>query len=328
MIGSARAVAGPNIALIKYWGNRGDPALRLAANGSISITLDSLCTEVQITFDESLQADRLRVNGQVADGPSLARTRSFLEQVRRLASLQCHASVESRTNFPIGAGIASSAAAFAALAMASSHAAGLRLELPELSRLARLGSGSACRSIFGGYVEWIAGAAHETSQAEALFPPNHWELVDLIALIDEVHKPVGSTEGHALAPTSPLQPARLADTPRRLEACRHAIRQRDFAALAEVVELDSNMMHAVMLSSTPSLIYWQPATLSVMDLVAHLRRDGAAVCYTIDAGPSVHCLCEPGHAETVSSALAALDGVRRVLRASPGVGARPIDDAD
>ena len=327
MIGSARAVAGPNIALIKYWGNHGDPALRLAANGSISITLDSLCTEVQVTFDEGLQADRLRVNGQVADAPSLARTRSFLEQVRRLASLQSHASAESRTNFPIGAGIASSAAAFAALAMAASHAAGLRLELPELSRLARLGSGSACRSIFGGYVEWIAGAAHETSQAEALFPPDHWELVDLIALIDEVHKPVGSTEGHALAPTSPLQPARLADTPRRLEACRHAIRQRDFAALAEVVELDSNMMHAVMLSSTPSLIYWQPATLSVMDLVTHLRRDGAAVCYTIDAGPSVHCLCEPGHAETVSSALAALDGVRRVLRASPGVGARLIDDA-
>ena len=325
MIGSARAVAGPNIALVKYWGNRGDPALRLAANGSISITLDSLWTEVQVTFDESLQADRLRVNGQAADDTSLARTRSFLEQVRRLASLPCPASVDSRTNFPIGAGIASSAAAFAALAMAASHAAGLRLELPALSRLARLGSGSACRSIFGGYVEWSAGATDETSQAAALFPPDHWLLVDLIALVDEVHKPVGSTEGHALASTSPLQPARLADTPRRLDACRQAIRQRDFAALAEVVELDSNMMHAVMLSSSPSLIYWQPATLAVMDLVAHLRRDGAAVCYTIDAGPSVHCLCEPRHAETVSSALAALDGVRRVLHASPGVGARLID---
>jgi len=328
MTGSARAVAGPNIALIKYWGNRGDPALRLAANGSISITLDSLWTEVQVTFDDSQQADSLRVNGQMADRSSLARTRSFLKQVRRLASLRCPASVESRTNFPIGAGIASSAAAFAALATAASHAAGLRLQLPELSRLARLGSGSACRSIFGGYVEWIAGATHETSQAEALFPPDYWQLVDMIALIDEVHKPVGSTEGHALASTSPLQPARLADAPRRLDACRHAIRQRDFAALAEVVELDSNMMHAVMLSSTPSLIYWQPATLTVMDLVAHMRRDGTAVCYTIDAGPSVHCLCEPGHAETVSSALAALDGVRRVLRASPGVGARLIDDAD
>jgi diphosphomevalonate decarboxylase len=147
-------------------------------------------------------------------------------------------------------------------------------------------------------------------------------------VIDEVHKPVGSTEGHALAATSPLQAARLADAPRRLDACRRAIRQRDFAALAQVVELDSNMMHAVMLTSAPPLVYWQPGTLSVMDLVANLRRNGAAVCYTIDAGPTVHCLCEPGHAETVSAALAELDAVLRVLRASPGAGARLIDHVD
>ncbi len=327
MIGSARAVAGPNIALIKYWGNRGDPALRLAANGSISITLDSLWTEVQVTFDESLRADSLRVNDQAADAARLARTHGFLQTIRRFASLECYASVESRTNFPIGAGIASSAAAFAAMAMAAGHAAGLQLELSELSRLARLGSGSACRSIFGGYVEWIAGASDQTSQAEPLFPPNHWELVDLIVLIDEVHKPVGSTEGHALASTSPLQPARLADASRRLDACRRAIRQRDFAALAQVVELDSNMMHAVMLTSTPPLIYWQPATLSVIDRVAGLRQDGAAVCYTIDAGPTVHCLCAPQDADGVATALAQLKGVQRVLRASPGVGARLVDGA-
>jgi len=322
----ARAAAGPNIALIKYWGNRGDPALRLAANGSISLTLDTLWTEVQVSYEERLLADTMQINGQPADAPRLARARNFMNQVRRIAKDTRFASIETRTNFPMGAGIASSAAAFAALALAAIHAAGKSLEPPELSRLARLGSGSACRSIYGGYVEWIAGGAHESSQAEPLLPPEHWPLVDLIALIDEAHKPVGSTEGHALASTSPLQLARLADTPRRLDACRQALRQRDFGRFAEIVELDSNLMHAVMLTSAPPLVYWQPATLSVMGLVARMRQDGLGVCYTIDAGPTVHCLCEPSCAAQVTAALEAVEGVRRVLRAAPGAGVRLVDE--
>jgi len=319
---TARAAAGPNIALIKYWGNRGDPVLRLAASNSISLTLDGLWTEIRVRFDETLQADSLSVNDQTATGPQLARTSAFLDIVRSRAGLQAHAAVDSQTNFPVGAGIASSAAAFAALALAASHAAGLRLTPPELSRLARRGSGSACRSIYGGFVEWIAGPDDETSQAEPLFPPEHWELIDLVALIGEAHKPVGSTEGHALAGTSPLQDARLAHTPQRLAVCRDALRLRDFARLAAVVELDSNMMHAVMLTSSPPLVYWQPATVAVVDLVSTLRRQGVAVCTTIDAGPSVHCLCAAADAEQVSAALSQVDGVLRVLRASPGAGAR------
>jgi diphosphomevalonate decarboxylase len=322
MTGVGRAAAGPNIALIKYWGNRGDPSLRLAANGSISLTLDTLSTEVQVSFQEGLRADTLQVNGQPAGGDRLTRAQSFMDQVRRLTHEPRFASIDSRSNFPMGAGIASSASAFAALALAAVQAAGKRLRPSELSRLARLGSGSACRSVYGGYVEWIATAEDATSQAEPLQPPEHWPLVDLIALIDESHKPVGSTEGHALAATSPLQAARLADTPRRLDACRQALRLRDFAALAEIVELDCNLMHAVMLTSTPRLVYWQPATLALIHRITRMRQSGLNVCYTIDAGPTVHCLSEPSCAGEATAALEAVEGVRRVLRASPGPGVR------
>lgn len=322
---SARAQASPNIALVKYWGNRGEAALRLAASGSISITLGGLMTEIEVTFDEGLEADQLRLNGQPAQARARERTSRFLDAIRGLSGLDRFAAVESQTNFPVGAGIASSAAAFAALALAGSRAAGMQLPLPDLSRLARLGSGSACRSVYGGFVEWIAGDTHDTSLAQPLHPPEHWPLVDLVAVIDEQHKPVGSTEGHALASTSPLQQARLNDAPSRLNACRRALDRRDFEGLARVVELDSNMMHAVMLTSTPPLAYWQPPTLSVMALVGRMRRDGVSVCYTIDAGPTVHCLCEPEQAELVAAELSAIPGVRRVLRAQPGAGARLID---
>ena len=180
------------------------------------------------------------------------------------------AAVESKNNFPIGAGIASSASAFAALSLAASTAAGLMLSERELSRLARSGSGSACRSIPGGFVEWQAGSRDEDSYAFTIAPPEHWELVDCIVIVSQAHKAVGSTAGHALALTSPIQPARVADAPRRLEICRQAILERDFQAFAEIIELDSNLMHAIMITSTPPLLYWQPATLAVMRLVQEL----------------------------------------------------------
>ena len=135
----------------------------------------------------------------------------------------------------------------------------------------------------------------ETSYAYSIAPADYWDLVDCVAVISRVHKPTGSTEGHALADTSPLQAARLADAPRRLDLCRQAILERDFEALAQVVELDSNMMHAVMMTSSPPLVYWQPATLAIMHAVSTWRQQGLPACYTNDAGPNVHVLClQPG----------------------------------
>jgi diphosphomevalonate decarboxylase len=319
------AQAHPNIALIKYWGNRDDD-LRLPSNGSISLTLDTLTVETSVTFLPELRADDITLNGEPASPESASRITRHLDLVRALADSTTHASIVSRSNFPMGAGIASSAAAYAALTVAAAAAAGLRLTPQDLSRLARRGSGSASRSIFGGYVEWPAGGDDATSYARPLAPAEPWRLIDLVAIVSEEHKTTGSTSGHTLAATSPLQAARVQDTPRRLDACRAAILDRDFPSLARIVEIDSNLLHAVMLTSEPPLQYWHPATLSIMDAVRRWRAQGLGVCYTIDAGPNVHCLCLPGDAPALLMRLSAIPGVQRVLTAGPGPGAALLDE--
>lgn len=322
---SAIAQAHPNIAFIKYWGNR-DPALRLPANGSISMNLAGLWTRTRVTFSPQATQDRLVLNGRESQGRALERVKIVLDWVREASGLRHAALVESRNNFPTGAGIASSASAFAALAVATAAAAGLQLTERDLSRLARRGSGSACRSIPGGFVEWLPGDTDGDSYAYSLAPPEHWHLADCIAIVSAAHKPVGSTEGHTLADTSPLQPVRVAQAPERLAHCRQAIQQRDFAALAEVVELDTHLMHAVMQTSHPPLLYWEPGTLAVMHAVRALRREGLPVAYTIDAGPNVHVLCPAEVHQRVRAALEQIPGVQRVLVAFPGGAARRLPD--
>ncbi|MGD2252059.1 MAG: diphosphomevalonate decarboxylase [Anaerolineales bacterium] len=322
-IPSATAVASPNIALIKYWGNR-DNATNLPSNGSISMTLGGLETKTTVTFDAALSEDSLLMDGLRASGDDLQRVSQHLDRVRELAGLSAAAAVESFSNFPAGAGLASSASAFASLSLAATAAAGLDLDSPSLSRLARLGSGSACRSVYGGFVEWEAGAADSQSIAQSIAPQDHWKLADVIAIVNRQHKRVSSSAGHALADTSPLQPARVADAPRRLKLCRQALLTRSFSRLASVVEQDSNMMHAVMLTSTPPLIYWDSGTLTLMQLVTSWRASGIQVCYTIDAGPNVHCLCTEEHADQVAARLEKLPIVQSVLRATPGPPARLI----
>lgn len=321
---SATALAFANIAFIKYWGNR-DHSLRIPSNGSISMNLAGLETRTQVRFDLDLPADSLVLNGQPASDAALTRAGALLDRVRQMAGISHPAEVVSENNFPTGAGIASSASAFAALALAACAAAGLHLDEAELSRLARTGSGSACRSVPGGFVEWQAGSRHQDSFAFTIASPEYWTLVDCIAIVSSEHKPTGSTEGHALANTSPLQAARVADAPRRLDVCRRAIRTRDFEALAEVVELDCNLMHAVMMTSTPPLLYWQPATLAVMEAVQRWRAAGLPVCYTIDAGPNVHVICEVAYQARVEAMLAEIPGVGQVLSAGPGGSARLVD---
>jgi len=322
---STTAIAHPNIAFIKYWGNR-DERLRLPVNGSISMNLAGLEARTTVTFDEDTPRDRLVLNGAEQSGASLERVSHFLDAVRALAGITRRATVTSRNNFPTGAGIASSAAAFAALAVAASHAAGLDLSEPQLSRLARLGSGSACRSVPAGFVEWQMGASDAESYAGSLAAPEHWSLVDCIAVVETGHKPVGSTEGHALAASSPLQAARVADAPRRLQICRRALLERDFAALADIVELDSNMMHAVMMTSSPALFYWAPTSLAIMQYVRQWRREGLPVFYTLDAGPNVHVLTLSEYAPRVQDRLQAVHGVRQVISAAAGGAAHRVDN--
>jgi len=320
----ATAVSHPNIALIKYWGNK-DDKLRIAANDSISINLGDLETHTKVTFlpeTNSESPDHLILNGEETTGNALERVSNFLDIIRKMAGINAPAIVESKNQFPTGAGIASSAAAFSALALAGTAALQLNLSEKELSRLARRGSGSASRSIPGGFVEWQAGSTDEDSCAYTIAPPEHWNLVDCIAIVKSSHKTVGSTTGHSLAGSSPLQEGRLADTPRRVVLCRNAIFQRDFNTLAEIVELDSNIMHSVMQTSTPPLFYWEPQSVALMKLIREWRMKGLPVCYTLDAGPNVHVITKAEYAQEVKHELLFQKGVSEVLTSGVGGPAR------
>jgi diphosphomevalonate decarboxylase len=320
---TAIAEAHPNIAFIKYWGNK-DQDLRIPANGSISMNLGGLVTRTEVEFDSSLQGDLLTIGVLEIEGAARERVSKFLDIIREIAGIRICARVVSENNYPMGAGIASSAAAFAALALAGSLAAGLNLDERELSRLARRGSGSACRSIPAGFVEWEAGVDDSSSYADSIASPNHWDLLDCITIVSQEHKSTGSSAGHALAATSPLQAARVADAGRRLDLCRRAILEKDFETFADVVEQDSNMMHAVMLTSQPRLHYLLPATLAIMQSVIAWRAQGLPACYTIDAGPNVHVLCPGGLSKEVQKRLEGISGVEKVLTAGPGAAAKQI----
>jgi diphosphomevalonate decarboxylase len=322
---TSTAQAHPNIAFIKYWGNR-DNTLRLPSNGSISMNLDGLYTRTTVSFQPSLPFDELIINGREVTGPGLARISYILDIIRGMANIHERAEVISENNFPSGAGIASSASAFAALALAGSRATGLKLSEQELSRLARRGSGSASRSIPSGFVEWQAGTSEEDSFAFSIAEPGHWDLVDCVAIVSAAHKKTGSTEGHSIAGTSPLQAARVADAPRRLDICRKSILERDFNTFASVVELDSDMMHAVMMTSTPALHYWKPASLDVMNCVRQWRMEGIPVCYTVDAGPNIHVICPEAEAQIIEKRLREIKGVNDVLIARVGGPAKIVEN--
>jgi len=318
MVQSATATAHPNIAFIKYWGNL-NHELRIPSTGSISMNLGNLETRTTVTFDKKAKNDSFTLNNEKNEGIGLDRVTNLLETVREMAQIPFYADVISENNFPMGSGIASSASGFAALSMAATCAAGISLNEIELSQVARIGSGSASRSIPGGFVEWFKGSDHKTSFSQSIASPDHWALVDCITIIDYAHKAISSADGHKIADTSPLQKIRISEAPNRLAICRQAIFNQDFMQFAEIVELDSNMMHAVMMTSSPNLIYLEPASLSIMQAVRTWRlEEELEVCYTIDAGPNVHVICKDEINKEVINRLKKIPGVQEIIKSHPG----------
>ena len=317
----ATAIAHPNIAFIKYWGNK-DEFLRVPLNSSLSMNLDNLFTRTRVEFDPRIHSDSLIINREQCYGPSFDRLSKFLDILREKSKKEIYAEVISENNFPTAAGIASSASAFAALTLAAVNALGLDLSEKELSQLARRGSGSASRSIPEGFVEWQAGNNDQDSFSFSIAPPSHWDLVDCITIVQSIPKRVSSTEGHRLANTSILQQIRVNDSNRRLEICKQAIINKDFEKFAQIIELDSNLMHAVMMTSQPPLFYWEPISLEIMHAVTDWRSQGIPVCYTIDAGPNIHVICTSGLAEKIKLDLLKIDGVIDVLLSGVGSGAQ------
>ncbi len=315
----ASAVAQPNIALIKYWGKR-DTGRNLPAVGSQSITLERLWTTMDVEFSAELAADTLEVNG--SESPSmLPRLTACLD--RMAGSDRLPARIVSECNFPIAAGLASSASSFAALVVAADAALGQGNDTLTLARSAGAASGSAARSLYAGFVELRAG--EDDIDLEQLARPSDWPLEVIVAVTNAGAKAVSS--GDAMirsASTSPFYARWVDEQHEDLDAGRAAIEARDFARLAEVAEHNCLKMHSVMWTSRPSIVYWNQVTLACMQSVRELRDKGHAVFFTIDAGPQVKAVCLPEDADAVASALSAVEGVVDVMRTGLGDGARVV----
>lgn len=325
----AAARARSNIALVKYWGKK-DPALNTPAVGSISITLDALWTDTSVEFSPVLGADRLTLSGRER-ADQLARVSACLDVVRARAGTDLRADVVTKNNFPTSAGLASSASGFAALVSAAARALELEIDARELSILARRGSGSAARSIHGGWVEMHAGTRPdgEDSFAEPLLGKDDWPLRVVIAVTASSEKPVSSGSGmNRSARSSPYYEAWVESHPADLATARRAVVERDFAALAEVSEHSCLKMHAAAMSAVPPLIYWNGATLQCLHRIRELRSDGLAVFFTIDAGPQVKAVCTADAESRVEAALRELPGVADILVTELGPGVEPIDPPD
>ncbi|TAN06959.1 MAG: diphosphomevalonate decarboxylase [Rhodanobacteraceae bacterium] len=323
----ATATAQPNIALVKYWGKR-DATLNLPAAGSLSITLAGLHTRTHVHFDPALDADDVALNG-ARDTAQTRKVSAFLDLFRARARVDTRARVTSSNDFPTGAGLASSASGFAALAVAADRALRLGLGARNLSRLARRGSGSAARSIFGGFVEMSAGtrADGEDAFATPLLAADAWPLTVVVAITARGAKSISSRAGmEASQRASPFYRAWLATVPEDLASARAAVQARDFEQLARVSEASCLAMHAVMLATRPALLYWNPATVACIDCIRGLQRDGIGVFFTIDAGPQVKAVCLPGASSRVAAALRGVGGVQDLVTSTLGAGARVVPD--
>ena len=320
---TARARARPNIALVKYWGKR-DDALNLPAVGSVSMTLARFVTTTRVTFRDDLVADRVRLDGRPAPEPAADRVSSFLDRVRQRMIRPEWAEVDSRNGFPTAGGLASSASAFAALGAAAVAAAGVDVSFAELAGLARSGSGSAPRSLLGGFVELPRGARSDGSDCvpRQLLAEGRWDLRLVVAIGDVGPKAVGSTEGmrHTATSAGRFYEAWLDQHPAELDTATAAIGRRDLAALGPVVERSAMRMHATMLAAWPPLLYWRPATIACIRRTWALRAEGRSGYVTIDAGPHVKVLTTTEDAPHFAEALRVLPGVSAVHVDEPGPG--------
>ncbi|MCG8458480.1 MAG: diphosphomevalonate decarboxylase [Holophagales bacterium] len=339
----ATVVSPSNIAFIKYWGAR-DLQRVIPENPSLSMTLHRCHSRSTVEWLEGEGPDEIRWRRDAErDGggletapPSFAeRVRAHLDRLRRHYGCGGRFRVATENSFPSAAGLASSASGFSALTLGVIAALGKGEPAEARSDLARRsGSGSASRSVYGGYVLWPAdppagddgAGCGPPSHAEQIFPASHWELCDVIAIVETGVKEVSSLDGHRRARTSPLFEPRLAQLPARLAQVRRALAEHDFPSLGEAIETDAIELHCVAMTSIPAIYYWKPPTLAVLEAVRGLRRDGVPAYATLDAGANVHVICEPASEPQVAERLGRIQGVSSVIR--DGVGEGPSYDAE
>ena len=315
------AIAHSNIAFIKYWG-KANSAINIPRNPSISVNLSGLQTITTVEFDPRLKTDDVTIDRQKSEAEA-ARVTKHLDEIRKIAGKFGAAKVVSENNFPKASGLASSASGFAALTLAATRAAGLYLPERELTTIARLGSGSASRSIPDGFVKWHKGTTHKTSYAESIYPPNYWDITMLAIELKGATKDVGSTEGHAQASTSPFYQQRLKNLPGRISAVEQAISEKDFNAFGKLLEEEALELHLVAMSCKPPILYWQPQSIALMQFCRKQRNSyGLPVYFTFDAGPQPIIFCQTRQRSMVISRIKSVPGIKRIITNTPSTGAR------
>ncbi|MDO4680134.1 MAG: diphosphomevalonate decarboxylase [Aerococcus sp.] len=305
-----------NIALIKYWGKR-DEALILPMNSNLSLTLNEFYTDTAITFHDHWKEDQLILNGQ---STSTAKMTPFLDLFRQAAGTTLKAEVVSVNHVPTGAGLASSASAFAAAAVAASDALGLDFDSQTLSRYARRGSGSACRSIYGGFVEWRKGEDDQTSYAKP-FEDADWDIAMLTIMVNTQPKKISSRAGmkHTVE-TSAYYQEWIQTAEADLARIKPAILAHDFEQVGQIAERNAFRMHATTLASDPPFTYFEPETIRAIQVVRSLRDAGLTLYLTIDAGPNVKVLCRQSEAKMIKKRLSEWFNPEQLLIATPGPG--------
>lgn len=312
------AIAPSNIAFIKYWGRNNEDE-RLPANGSISMSLNNLFTTTTVAFDLSLKKDDVTINNKKVEKES-ERVTKQLDSVRNLSKRNIFAKVVSENSFPSSSGLSSSASGFAALTAAATRAIGFDLSEKDLSILARQGSGSACRSIPSGFVEWYKGESSETSYALSIFPSNHWEISDVVIVVSDKKKYIPTSASQQSACTSPFFEKRLSLLPKKIADIKKLIKEKKFTTFGELIEKEALEFHAILLTSNPSLIYWLPETLSAVHDVRELRSKGVEAYFTINTGHDVHVICQQKDTKKIADFFKKKEYVKDVIVNVPNRG--------
>jgi diphosphomevalonate decarboxylase len=276
-----------------------------------------LQTHTTIDFSDNYEEDTANLDGAVLTGRNMDRILRVVDPLRKYASVDAKFKMMSRNDFPTQAGLASSSSGFAALAIATVNALGIDFTKEEISKYARLGSGSAARSIHGGFVYWNKGSSHETSFAQQICGPKEFGMNAVIAIVHEGKKDVTSDVGHSLAHTSPFDAVRIRRSESQAKEIKKAILDHDFPKVGGIAEANCKYMHAVMMTSAPPLFYWTPETLRLIRSTQAMRNEGLECYFTIDAGPNVHYFCRPEEAYELQKRLEEIEGVSKTIPVKP-----------
>jgi diphosphomevalonate decarboxylase len=317
----ATASAPSNIAFIKYWGKKNEE-LRLPLNGSVSMNLSNLQTVTTVEFSSEFKKDTLTINKKIATGDSLIKVINHLDRIRQIKKVNLKAKAVSENNFPESTGLSSSASGFAALTLASVSALGIKLTEKELTILTRLASGSACRSIPDGFVEWFEGFDHSSSYAQSFFAPTYWEISDIVAIISLKKKSVSTSLGQRSVFTSPFLETRLKRIKGRIDLVKKTIETRDFVKFGELVESEALEMMALMVTSKPSLFYLYPETVTLMRNIWELRKRSVPVYFTFNTGQNLHLLCQKKDVELLRGELGKNKEIKELIVNYPAHGAK------